>query len=318
MPASTSSRPSTSNISSRSTTSWSITGVTQHETVPDPLVRAPTRWSWSTWLPRRFADGWPTATSTPRTHRSALGNYFRTGNLTALRELALLWVADRVDEELNDYRERHNIAGPWETKERVVVSLTGSRGSAVLIRRAAGWPCGPRPSWSVYTCARRQPHRVRHPGPGPQPGAPRRPRRALRRGGRGRSGAGTGPGGPGRKRHPAGHGGHPPAAGSTSSLRGSVINSVIRAAGRLAGCPCHRHRGRESDGGPDRDDGSTPGVPTPVRRHHRLPMSGVPGAGAYRRQPALAPVHSPPGGRPGHRPHRFSPPDAGPHRRSGR
>jgi two-component system sensor histidine kinase KdpD len=46
-------------------------------------------------------------------------------------------VADRVDEELNDYRERHNIAGPWETKERVVVSLTGSRGSAVLIRRAA-------------------------------------------------------------------------------------------------------------------------------------------------------------------------------------
>jgi two-component system sensor histidine kinase KdpD len=46
-------------------------------------------------------------------------------------------VADKVDEELNDYRERHNIAGPWETKERVVVSLTGSRGSTVLIRRAA-------------------------------------------------------------------------------------------------------------------------------------------------------------------------------------
>ncbi len=42
-----------------------------------------------------------------------------------------------MDEELNDYRERHSIAGPWETKERVVVSLTGSRGSAVLIRRAA-------------------------------------------------------------------------------------------------------------------------------------------------------------------------------------
>ena len=42
-----------------------------------------------------------------------------------------------MDEELNDYRERHNIAGPWETKERVVVSLTGSPGSAVLIRRAA-------------------------------------------------------------------------------------------------------------------------------------------------------------------------------------
>ena len=46
-------------------------------------------------------------------------------------------MADRVDEELNDYRERHNIAGAWETKERVVVSLTGSRGSAELVRRAA-------------------------------------------------------------------------------------------------------------------------------------------------------------------------------------
>ena len=46
-------------------------------------------------------------------------------------------LADRVDEELHDYRERHGIAGPWETKERVVVSLTGSPGSAVLVRRAA-------------------------------------------------------------------------------------------------------------------------------------------------------------------------------------
>ncbi len=46
-------------------------------------------------------------------------------------------MADRVDEELTDYRERHNIASPWETKERVVVSITGARGSAVLIRRAA-------------------------------------------------------------------------------------------------------------------------------------------------------------------------------------
>ncbi|MGK3922273.1 universal stress protein, partial [Enterococcus faecium] len=47
------------------------------------------------------------------------------------------WVADRVDEGLQEYRERHGIAEPWETKERVVVALTGSPGGERLIRRGA-------------------------------------------------------------------------------------------------------------------------------------------------------------------------------------
>ena len=115
-----------------------ITGVAQQETVPDRVVRAADQIELVDMAPealrRRLAHGnvYP-----PERIDAALGNYFRTGNLTALRELALLWVADRVDEELHDYRERHDIAGPWETKERVVVSITGSPGSAVLVRRAA-------------------------------------------------------------------------------------------------------------------------------------------------------------------------------------
>jgi len=115
-----------------------ITGVAQQETVPDPVVRSADQIELVDMAPealrRRLAHGnvYP-----PERIDAALGNYFRTGNLTALRELALLWVADRVDEELNDYRERHDIAGAWETKERVVVSMTGSPGSAVLVRRAA-------------------------------------------------------------------------------------------------------------------------------------------------------------------------------------
>jgi len=68
---------------------------------------------------------------------AALGNYFRAGNLTALRELALLWVADRVDDELADYRARHGISRPWETRERVVVALSGAPGPDHLLHRAA-------------------------------------------------------------------------------------------------------------------------------------------------------------------------------------
>src|SRR5690606_15816801 len=66
-----------------------------------------------------------------------LANYFRVGNLGALRELALLWVADKVDESLQDYMADHGIEGPWETRERVVVALTGAPSSEHLIRRAA-------------------------------------------------------------------------------------------------------------------------------------------------------------------------------------
>ncbi len=115
-----------------------ITGVVQHETVPDREVRAADQIELVDMDPealrRRLAHG---NVYKPERIDTALSNYFRTGNLTALRELALLWVADRVDQELHDYRERHGIAGPWETKERVVVSLTGAPGGAVLIRRAA-------------------------------------------------------------------------------------------------------------------------------------------------------------------------------------
>jgi len=115
-----------------------ITGVPQRESVPDAVVRAADQIELVDMAPealrRRLAHG---NVYGPETIDVALANYFRVGNLAALRELALLWVADRVDETLQRYRATHGIERPWETRERVMVALTGAPGGEALIRRAA-------------------------------------------------------------------------------------------------------------------------------------------------------------------------------------
>ncbi|MDG4826517.1 DUF4118 domain-containing protein [Asanoa sp. WMMD1127] len=115
-----------------------ITGIVQRETVPDSVVRAADQVELVDMTPealrRRMAHG-------NIYHKdkidAALGNYFRVGNLTALRELALLWLADKVDQQLERYRDAHGIGKTWETRERVVVAVTGGPEGDTLIRRAA-------------------------------------------------------------------------------------------------------------------------------------------------------------------------------------
>jgi two-component system sensor histidine kinase KdpD len=115
-----------------------ITGIVQRETVPDTVVRAADQIELVDMAPealrRRMAHGniYPTEKID-----TALAHYFREGNLGALRELALLWVADRVDDELASYRQRHGIQEPWDTKERIVVALSGAPGGEHLLRRAS-------------------------------------------------------------------------------------------------------------------------------------------------------------------------------------
>src|SRR4051794_27548898 len=115
-----------------------ITGVPQRETVPDAVVRAADQVELCDMdaeaLRRRLAHGNVYA---PEKVDAELSNYFRVGNLTALRELALLWTADRVDDALQLYREQNEITGTWEARERVVVALTGGPEGDTLIRRAA-------------------------------------------------------------------------------------------------------------------------------------------------------------------------------------
>ena len=115
-----------------------ITGVPQRDTIPDSVVRAAEQVQLVDMTPealrRRMAHGniYPAEQVD-----AALGSYFRPGNLTALRELALLWLADQVEEGLQRYREQHGITDAWLTRERVVVALSGGPEGEVLIRRAA-------------------------------------------------------------------------------------------------------------------------------------------------------------------------------------
>ncbi|MEU9013646.1 sensor histidine kinase KdpD [Streptomyces sp. NPDC048479] len=116
----------------------SITAVRQRETVPDEVVRRADQIELVDMSPqalrRRMAHG---NIYTSDKVDAALSNYFRPGNLTALRELALLWVADRVDEYLQQYRGEHDIRSTWQARERIVVGLTGGPEGRTLIRRAS-------------------------------------------------------------------------------------------------------------------------------------------------------------------------------------
>jgi two-component system, OmpR family, sensor histidine kinase KdpD len=114
-----------------------ITGVQQRETIPDAVVRSAEQVDIVDVSPealrRRMAHGNIYA---PDKVDAALAFYFRIGNLTALRELALLWVADKVDDALLRYRQEHDISQTWETRERVLVAITGGPEGETLIRRA--------------------------------------------------------------------------------------------------------------------------------------------------------------------------------------
>ena len=114
-----------------------ITGIEQQETVPDEVVRAANQVELVDITPealrRRLAHG--NVYAAERID-AALSNYFRPGNLTALRELALLWLADQVDAALEKYRADKKITDTWEARERVVVAVTGGPESETLVRRA--------------------------------------------------------------------------------------------------------------------------------------------------------------------------------------
>ncbi|SFR68932.1 two-component system, OmpR family, sensor histidine kinase KdpD [Agromyces sp. CF514] len=115
-----------------------ITGVPQRETIPDRVLRDADQIEVVDLAPQALRDRLAGGLVYPAERiDAALSNYFRLGNLTALRELALLWLADEVDSALKAYRAEHGIDRKWEARERVVVALTGGPEGETLLRRGA-------------------------------------------------------------------------------------------------------------------------------------------------------------------------------------
>ncbi|WP_124054590.1 ATP-binding protein [Arcanobacterium ihumii] len=115
-----------------------VTGTRQRETVPDHVLRNADEIELIDLSP----DALRIRLSKGDIYRAeqieaALSNYFRLGNLSALRELALLWLADRVDEGLEKYRAAKEITDNWPARERLIVAVRGLSGDETLIRRGA-------------------------------------------------------------------------------------------------------------------------------------------------------------------------------------
>ncbi|MCL4541868.1 MAG: universal stress protein [Chloroflexi bacterium] len=114
-----------------------ITGVVVRETIPDRIVDEADEIELIDMAPhalrQRLLHGnvYP-----PPVAQQALTGFFREGNLTALRELALRRTAQGVDEQLERYMRGHAIAGPWPASERVMVCIDDRPLSQRLLRRA--------------------------------------------------------------------------------------------------------------------------------------------------------------------------------------
>ena len=115
-----------------------MTGAKVRERVPDWVVRKADQIELVDSSPEQLRRRMVHGNIYPKERAAkALTNFFRTDNLTALRELALRFLADETDEELLEHLRRHESDVVWETCERVMVAVSPVPGTDALIRRAA-------------------------------------------------------------------------------------------------------------------------------------------------------------------------------------
>ena len=114
-----------------------ITGITVKETVPDYILEQADSLQLIDIPPdellKRIKEGKAYAGGQ---QGQEVQQFFRSGNITALRELALRFTANSVDEDLAQYMKRHQISGPWSAASRIMVCVSASPFSSQLIRSA--------------------------------------------------------------------------------------------------------------------------------------------------------------------------------------
>ena len=139
-------------IESRADTVREITGITVTETVPDSFIDIADEVVLVDLVPeellKRLEEG---KVYIPQNAVRAAQNFFRPENLTALRELALRMVAERVNRDLRDYQQLYHITGTWKTRHRLMVAIYASPYSETLIRWTRRMAAGLDAEWyGVY------------------------------------------------------------------------------------------------------------------------------------------------------------------------
>src|SRR5664279_449783 len=111
-------------LESRSDTVAQITGIIVRETLPDEIFENADEIEVIDLTPdellQRLSEGKVYA---PERSKEAIESFFRKGNITAMREMALRIVADRVDKQLHDYMQHKRIRGPWKTGMHLLVAI---------------------------------------------------------------------------------------------------------------------------------------------------------------------------------------------------
>jgi two-component system sensor histidine kinase KdpD len=137
-------------LESRADAVAQITGSLIRETIPDSIFERADDIEVIDLPPdellKRLEEG---KVYSPERSQQAIQNFFRKGNLTALREMSLRLTAERVDHQLRDYMRTERITGPWKSGQRFVVGISPSPHSVSVLRWARRLSYTMNASWVV-------------------------------------------------------------------------------------------------------------------------------------------------------------------------